>query len=36
MIYIAICDDNEKTVGILKNKVNVFLKDSNVFADVVV
>ena len=36
MIYIAICDDNEKTVGILKNKVNVFLKDSNVLADVVV
>lgn len=34
MIYIAICDDNEKTVGILKNKVTAFLKDNNVFADV--
>lgn len=36
MIYIAICDDNEKTVGILKNKVTVFLKDNNVLADITV
>ena len=26
MIYIAICDDNEKTVEILKKKVMEFLK----------
>ena len=29
MIYIAICDDNEKTVEILKKKVMEFLKKSN-------
>ena len=36
MIYIAICDDNEKTVEILKKKVMEFLKKSNEFADITV
>ena len=33
MIYIAICDDNEKSVNILKNKVTMILKEYNVLAD---
>ncbi len=36
MIYIAICDDNEKSVDILKNKVTVLLKEYNVLAEVIV
>lgn len=34
MIYIAICDDNEKTVEILKSRVIAFLKDNNILADI--
>lgn len=34
MIYIAICDDDEKMAEILKNKVMIFLKDNNIVADV--
>uniref|UniRef100_UPI00405654C0 LytR/AlgR family response regulator transcription factor n=1 Tax=Agathobacter sp. TaxID=2021311 RepID=UPI00405654C0 len=36
MIYIAICDDNEKTAELLRNKVLAFLKENNVLADVTV
>lgn len=34
MIYIAICDDNDKSVEILKKKVEVFLRENNILADV--
>lgn len=34
MIYIAICDDNEKSVQILKNKVMEYLKQNSLLADV--
>ena len=34
MIYIAICDDNGKTVEILKNRVIAFLKENNILADI--
>ena len=34
MIYIAICDDNDKSVGILKNKVELFLRENNILADI--
>lgn len=36
MIYIAICDDEEKIVEILKNKVMMFLKDNNIVANIMV
>lgn len=36
MIYIAICDDNGKSVNILKSKVTELLKEYNVLADVMV
>lgn len=36
MIYIAICDDNVKSVDILKNKVTMLLKEYNVLAEVMV
>lgn len=36
MIYIAICDDNEKSVDILKNKVTMLLKEYNVLANLMV
>lgn len=34
MIYIAICDDNDRSVEILKKKVEVFLRENNILADV--
>lgn len=34
MIYIAICDDNDKSVKILKNKVELFLRENNILADI--
>lgn len=36
MIYIAICDDDEKMVGILKNKVTTFLKNNNLAANIII
>lgn len=35
MMYIAICDDNEKIVKILKDRVKIFLKDNNLAADII-
>lgn len=36
MIYIAICDDNEKSVEVLNNKVTKYLKNSSEIADITV
>lgn len=33
MIYIAICDDKEKSAEVLKNRVMIFLKENNIIAD---
>lgn len=34
MIYIAICDDNDRTVEMLKNKVELFLRGNSILADI--
>ncbi len=36
MIYIAICEDNEESAKLLKNKVTMLLKEDNVLAEVTV
>ena len=34
MIYIAICDDNKKSVEVLENKVSAWLKENHKRAEV--
>lgn len=34
MIYIAICDDNKKSVEVLENKVSAWLKENHKMAKV--